>query len=123
MEPMFELKSLARIIVWSLVAALFINFSIGALPFSTVEGDDQGIINGLEEMMRGTDGIPQFAYSPELQPGTYQILRLALGNTYFSASQTFCAASFIAACICILLTAFLGKRLLGIPSACPSQLP
>lgn len=107
----------ARWLPWLLAALLALNFAAGIFPFSPVEGDEQGIVNGLNEMVRGATDYYGLRYDYEFQSGTYQIV-LALHSVfggdvaaiYFVLSAS-CAVAVIA------LSAWLIADLAAVPFA------
>lgn len=108
---------LPRWLPWLLAALLFANFAAGIFPFSPVEGDEQGIINGLHEMARGDTAYYSLRYDYEFQSGTYQfvllghrLMRVDVGSLYFILSAA-TAIGFI------LLSARLISALATIPYA------
>jgi hypothetical protein len=59
----------------ALLFALSLHFASGALPFSSVEGDEQGVLNGLLAWETGRLDFNDVAYLFPLQPGSYYTLR------------------------------------------------
>lgn len=96
------------------VFLLWINFFIGAFPFAPIEGDDQGILNGLAEIGRGRDGMPSLAYSRELQPGTYEIVSRSADFFNVPSRTVFFITSLAAAAWFIVCSAWLGARIVGL---------
>jgi hypothetical protein len=102
-----------HIVGWIIATILVANAAVGVLPFAPFEGDDQGMVNGLREILLGPAGFPSLVYVYELQPGAYRLVlglhaltHLDVGTLYFGASAAG-AAGFV------LFSAWLGRRLLG----------
>ena len=79
---------------------LLANMVIGAFPFSPVEGDEQGVINGICEMINPHAGDLTVRYEYPLQPGAFWLtigIRTCTGlspaSCYFALSA-FCAMGF-----------------------------
>jgi len=100
---------------WLAVVLLVLLLLCGALPFSAIEGDDQGVMNGMAEYARGAEAVVGIAYSPHLQPGTYALAGLLQRFSGCDGAVLYPAMSLVAALGVILLGALLGRRLLGLP--------
>lgn len=84
-----------------LVVLLALHFARGVLPFAPVEGDEMGVVNGLQAWARGTGDFTAAAYSYPIQPGSYHLLRLLTRLTgapelsVFGATTALAVAGFI----------------------------
>lgn len=67
-----------RPLPWLLVGALVLWCSYGIWPIVPVEGDELGVVNGLEAWRRGSGDFDRAGYLYPIQPGSYLVLR-ALG--------------------------------------------
>lgn len=97
-----------------LCGLLVVDFGRGVFPFSTVEGDEQSLINGANEMVRGPDGDLNLRYDYPLQPGTYAVIIAVHRLTGADLAVCYYATSAAAAAACIGLAAWLAVRLTGV---------
>lgn len=64
----------ARVLAWLGCAVLALAALRGVQPIVPVEGDEQGVLFGVEGMVRGTPELLARRYLFEVQPGSYQTL-------------------------------------------------
>jgi hypothetical protein len=69
-----ERPAYRRILIWLGLLLIAVAALHGILPFSPVEGDDQGVLNGLAEWPRDTDSFVAHSYLYAIQPGSYLLL-------------------------------------------------
>ena len=105
-----------QLLPWSLVLLLLGWTSYGTWPLVPVEGDDQGVIFGVEGMLHPEDAFLRHArYLYEVQPGSYHLLAALVKITGASAATVFGVTTIAGA----LAFALAGARLLQILFAWP----
>lgn len=110
------MKSTGRLFPWFLAAALLAWAGGGAWPLAPVEGDEQGVIFGIEGMLHPEDAFRRHArYLYEVQPGSYHLLATVAKLTGATAATVFGVAT-VAGGLGFLLA---GARLLQLLSGWP----
>jgi MFS family permease len=100
-----------------LVIGLVLHLSRGLLPFVPAEGDDLGVVNGLEAWRRNTGDFAEASYLYAIQPGSYWLVAGLERLTGVAAMTAFGAASAAGAAGFIALAAFLLADLTGLRPA------
>ncbi len=98
-----------QLLPWLIVLVLLGSASQGVWPFVPVEGDEQGVIFGVNAMIRNDALLLPLRYLYEVQPGSYQLLSALCHVTGASVELIFGTVTAAGA----LLFAFAGARLLG----------
>lgn len=94
-----------------LLLLLVLHYSRGILPCVPVEGDEQGVINGVLALQRNREDVAQIAYLYAIQPGTYQLLRLVCSVGEVSPIIAFGVLSAVGAGAFVFASSFLLGRL------------
>ncbi|HRI80832.1 MAG TPA: hypothetical protein PLF88_00195 [Opitutaceae bacterium] len=102
----------------ALVLLLSLHFFLNVIPFTAVEGDEQGIINGLQAWSRGTPDFDAASYSYAIQPGSYHLLWWLHRLTGATHLATFGAASALAAAVFLFQSSLLLARITGFRVSC-----
>lgn len=103
---------------WGLVALLLAWASAGTWPVVPVEGDDQGVIFGVEGMLHPEDTfLRQNRYLYEVQPGSYHLITALVRITGAPVEKVFGVATIAGALAFALVGAWLLRILLGWPLA------
>ena len=94
-----------------LIVVLAIVFARGILPFVSVEGDEQGVINGVIAAEQHRVNFLDFSYIYPIQPGSFLLLHA--GHACFGGRliAIFGALTAVGATAFIVVTSFLGARL------------
>lgn len=104
-----------RLLPWLLVAAMVGWASYGWWPVVALEGDDQGVIFGVQAMA-GNDAVRlPLRYLYEIQPGSYQLLAALTRLTGAPAETVFAWATAAGALAFACFGAGLIRRLVGLP--------
>ncbi len=107
-----------QILPWSLALLLLAWAGYGTWPIVPVEGDDQGVIFGVESMLRpDMPLLRQERYLYEVQPGAYQLLAALARITGAPAEIVFGATTIVGALAFALVGAWLLKILFAWPFA------
>lgn len=96
---------------------LGLHFGRGVLPFTPVEGDELGVVNGLQAWARGTGDFADAAYSYPIQPGSYHLLHFLNQLTGAPELAVFCATTALAVVAFIFLSSILVSRVTGLRAA------
>ena len=97
-----------------LALLLCLHLSRGLLPFTAVEGDDQGVVNGLQAWIRGTGDFREAGYLYSIQPGSYHVLYTLTRVSGLPSLSVYCAVSALAAGAFIVLASLLLARATGL---------
>lgn len=100
-----------------LLVLLGLHFARGVLPFTPVEGDESGVVNGLQAWSRGTNDFADAAYSYPIQPGSYHLLRLLSAVTRADELAVFGATTALAVAGFVVLASLLLARAGGLRPA------
>jgi len=99
MTPARSAHKVQRLLALACVL-LLCEMLVGAFPFSSVEGDEQAVINGVQEMIRPRSADLRWRYDYPVQPGAYwltigahALTRAAPGLCYYALSAA-CAFAF-----------------------------
>lgn len=109
--------SIQHLLPWAVCLLLLAGAAPGLTPIVPLEGDDQGVLFGLEAMARGDPLLLHWRYAYEIQPGFYHFvlgLQRAFGGdfpTWFQAATIGGAALFAGA------SAWLIHTVLSVPFA------
>jgi hypothetical protein len=82
-------------------------------PFSPVEGDEQGVINGIREMVRPSGSDFRFRYDYAIQPGAYRLTMAVHSATGADPGRCYFALSATSAALFAILAAVLCTELAG----------
>lgn len=66
-----------------LLVLLVLHYAQGIFPCVAVEGDEQGVVNGVLALQKNRNDFEQVAYLYALQPGVYKLIRLACSMGIF----------------------------------------
>jgi len=91
------------------------NSLVGIWPLAPVEGDEQGVMNGLAEMARGAAGDLRERYFYEPQAGSYTLALVAMKFFGVTPLVAFGSESAICGAIFLILSALMLCRLLAVP--------
>lgn len=97
-----------RVFPWLVVTLQLAWWSLGVWPVVPVEGDEQGVIFGVQGMLTGDIALLQVRYYYEIQPGAYHVLATLTRLTGASVDGVFALATVLGA----LAFAFAGAVLL-----------
>jgi len=100
----------ARLLAWIGCATLALVALRGVHPIVPVEGDEQGVLFGVEGMVRGTPELLARRYLFEVQPGSYQTLAALVRGVGVSPETAFATTTLFGA----LLFALAGATLLSV---------
>ena len=90
-----------------LVLGLALHFSRQVFPITAVEGDEQGIVNGVESWVRGSSDFGETSYLHAIQPGCYSLLFLLRESTGAPVLRIFGLASAVGAGLFVVFASFL----------------
>jgi hypothetical protein len=91
-----------------------LNALVGAFPLCPFEGDDQALIIGMRERLRGASGFPELGYTKELHAGVYDLVQAIHSATGADVAQVFFVGNVVAGILFILGAGLLGARLLDL---------
>lgn len=100
---------------WITCALLVLVASRGVWPIVPVEGDDQGVILGVEGMVTSSPALLARRYLFEIQPGSYELLATAVRMTGLSAQNAFAIATVSGAALFAVSGAWLLSTALALP--------
>lgn len=100
---------------WIACAALVLVASRGLWPVMPVEGDDQGVLFGIEGMVSSSPERLARRYLFSIQPGSYDVLATAVRLTGASAQTAFATATAAGAALFAASGAWLLSAALSIP--------
>ncbi len=100
---------------WLLVGLQLAWWSYGVWPITPVEGDEQGVIFGVEGMLQHDDILLQSRYKYDVQPGSYHLLAALTRLTGTSVETVFGATTVAGALGFALAGAWLLRLLLCLP--------
>ncbi|MBI5422663.1 MAG: hypothetical protein HZA32_01165 [Opitutae bacterium] len=100
---------------WIACVALVLIASRGLWPIVPVEGDDQGVIFGVEGMVSSSPELLARRYLFPIQPGSYDVLAAAVRLTGVSAQTVFASATVFGAALFAVSGAGLLSAALSIP--------
>ena len=107
-----------QIFPWCLMLLLLGGWSYGVWPITPVEGDDQGVIFGVESMLhRGDAFLHSARYLYEVQPGSYHLLASLTRFTGSPTETVFGVATMIGAVTFAMAGAWLLQILFAWPFA------
>jgi hypothetical protein len=92
-----KLPATPLLVLWLprlLVLLLALHFGRAVLPFAPVEGDDVGVIKGVEARLRGTGDFNAVSYLYPIQPGSYHVLH---GLSLWSGQSALSVFGFVTA--------------------------
>jgi hypothetical protein len=105
-----------RWIPYLVAAALLLHFFSAVFPTTPVEGDEVGVVNGVEALARGSGDFAAAGYLYAVQPGSYVLLR-ALGRvTHRPYLELFGVVTAVGSLLFVLAAARLLADLLGVPA-------
>jgi hypothetical protein len=104
-----------RCLPWLLVALQLAWWSQGVWPITPVEGDEQGVIFGVEGMVQHDETRLQLRYKYDVQPGSYHLLAALTRLTGASVETIFGVTTIIGALGFALAGAWLLQLLLKLP--------
>ncbi len=96
-----------------LIIVLVMVYARGIFPFVAVEGDEQGVINGILAAEQHRVNFLDFAYIYPIQPGSFWLIRLAHAICGGRLISVFGSLTALGAAGFIAVMAFLGARLCG----------
>jgi hypothetical protein len=102
---------------WAVAGILFLHLFSSAFPVTAVEGDELGVVNGVEALERGTSDFTEAGYLYPIQSGTYVLLRVVVRLTGLPVLASFGLVTVVGATAFIALGALLLSRLLQLPVA------
>jgi hypothetical protein len=112
------MKHVRQYLPWGLVALLLAWAGPGTWPIVPVEGDDQGVIFGVESMLHPADTyLRQERYLYEVQPGSYHLITALVRITGAPVEKVFGVATVVGALTFALAGAWLLRILFGWPLA------
>jgi hypothetical protein len=94
-----------------LIIVLAFVFARGICPFVPVEGDEQGVINGVIAAEQHRVNFLDFSYIYPIQPGSFLLLRAGHAISGISHIALFGSMSAVGAIAFIVVMSFLGARL------------
>lgn len=100
---------------WIACAALVLIASRGIWPIVPVEGDEQGVLFGVEGMVSSSPALLARRYLFPIQPGSYDALAAAVRLTGVSAQTVFATATVVGATLFAASGAWLLSAALSIP--------
>jgi len=100
---------------WVACALLVLVASRGVWPIVPVEGDDQGVIFGIDGTVTASPELLARRYLFEIQPGTYPVLATFVRLTGLSAQNAFAIATVFGAALFALSGAWLLSTALSFP--------
>ena len=106
-----------RLLPWFIVLLQLGWWSYGVWPIVPLEGDDQGVMFGVEGMVRGDPVLGHMRYLYEVQPGAYHVLARLTRLTGASIQTVFGCATIAGAAAFALAGAWLLRTLLAWPLA------
>jgi hypothetical protein len=106
-----------RQLPWLLVGLQLAWCSYGVWPITPVEGDEQGVIFGVEGMLRHDDMLLRSRYKYDVQPGSYHLLAALARLTGASVETVFGATTVAGALGFAVAGAWLLKQMLAWPVA------
>lgn len=104
-----------RCLPWLLVALQLAWWSQGVWPITPVEGDEQGVIFGVEGMVQHDETRLQLRYKYDVQPGSYHLLAVLTRLTGTEVETVFGVVTIIGALGFALAGAWLLRHLLILP--------
>jgi hypothetical protein len=100
-----------------LAVCLALHFYRGVFPITAVEGDEQGVVNGLKAWARSTDDFEAAAYLYPIQSGSYHVIHALHSLSGLDQLSIFGTLSFIGAVGFIVLASHLLARAGGLRPA------
>jgi hypothetical protein len=107
-----------RVAAWLGCLLLALIASRGVWPVVPVEGDEQGVLFGVDGMVRGSSDLLARRYSYDVQPGSYQLLALFARISRTSAEPVFAVATIAGAVLFAVGSAWLLSLVVSLPFAC-----
>ena len=104
-----------RSLPWLLVGLQLAWWSYGVWPVAPVEGDEQGVIFGVEGMLQHDEVRLDLRYKYDVQPGSYHLLALLARLTGAPVETVFGTVTVVGAVGFALAGAWLLRLLLGLP--------
>lgn len=104
-----------RVLPWLVVTAQLAWWSVGVWPIVPLEGDEQGVIFGVQGMLTGDVALQQVRYYYEIQPGAYHVLATLTRLTGASVDHVFGIATALGAVAFAFAGAVFLRTLFGWP--------
>lgn len=102
-------------VAWLACALLIAVAARGVWPIVPVEGDDQGVLFGIDGMRQSSPDLLARRYLYDVQPGSYQVLAALAGCTGASAETVFAFTTVLGAILFAVSSAWLLSLALSIP--------
>jgi len=120
MNPIFPVPAghtslVWRGLPWLIVALQLAWWSYGVWPITPVEGDEQGVIFGVEGMVQADADLLHLRYKYDVQPGSYHLLAALTRLTGAEAETVFGVVTITGAVGFALAGAWLLRHLLRLP--------